>query len=103
MTSSKHHHPTKRQLAIAVAALASASLAFAGITGASASTATTEHFSLIAESTTQSHPTFSAIATGAFTAGGTATASAGTVVLEFSAGTVTLAVHTDHTSVRTTP
>jgi hypothetical protein len=65
--------------------------ATAVITAASASgqsTSGTEHFSFVNTSTTSN--TYSAIATGAFTAGGTANLPTGHGTLKFSAGTITV-------------
>ena len=73
------------------AAAASLTAAFA-IVSASGATPSTEHFSLIHASTNPS-PVFSAIATGAFTAGGTATETkrpTKEIIVRFPAGTITL-------------
>ncbi len=71
----------------------------AAITATSSATASTrsEHFSLVTTSTSPSNHVFSAIATGAFTAGGTARISGGTAAMRFSAGTITLALTARHT------
>jgi hypothetical protein len=74
----------------------------AAITATSSATASTrsEHFSLVTTSTNPSSHEFSAIATGAFTDGGTASINNGTVTMRLSAGTITLELtaHHQHTS-----
>lgn len=78
---------------ILAATTASAALAVAIAASAAGTRPSTEHFSLIDTSTNASHPVFSAIATGAFTAGGTATETKRPrreIIIRFPAGTITL-------------
>jgi hypothetical protein len=66
-------------------------LAAVPVLGASASAAhKAEHFSLITTDPSSPTPQFSAVASGVFTAGGTATKNGSAVVMTFPAGTVTL-------------
>jgi len=81
-----------RKLILSVAATAAAFLVPALViaAGATAST-TTERFSFADAKASLAPPTWSVIATGGFTAGGTATQkSKGVLTLRFSAGTITL-------------
>jgi hypothetical protein len=79
-----------RKMVLAGAAVALA--AALAITGAAMATTTgTEHFSFIDTSNTNSQ-TYSAIATGAFTAGGTAVLPAGKGTLRFGGGTIKVTV-----------
>lgn len=84
-----------RKIILAGAVAAAAALAIAGGATASAST-NTEHFSFIDTSNNPNSNTYSAIATGDFTAGGTATFGSGShahaATLRFSNGTIKLKV-----------
>jgi hypothetical protein len=101
-TAQRPTRAAHRRIAV-LAAAATATLALAGIANASASTTKTEQFSLMSDSTTQSHPTFSVIANGGITAGGTATVSHGTITIVLPKGTITLIASTDHVTTHTTP
>jgi hypothetical protein len=86
---------------ILAAATASVAVAVA-VANAAGASPSTEHFSLIDASTNASHPVFSAIATGAFTAGGTATETKKPrkeIIIRFPAGTITLIGHSGHSRV----
>ena len=79
-----------------ILAVTTAAIAALGITiAATASAATkTEHFSFI--DTSDGSQAASAIATGAFTAGGTTVLNRGTDTLRLSHGTIKLAIHFTH-------
>jgi hypothetical protein len=79
---------------LAIVAIASG-LALASTAGASTSTRT-EHFSFIDTSINQTSVAYSAIATGGFTAGGTATKNGAVFTMQFPSGTITLNVKTSH-------
>jgi hypothetical protein len=90
-------------LATAVATLVTVAAVIAS--GATATTSIkTEHFSLINIATSESH-TYSAIATGRFTAGGTALVTNGdtAITLRFPSGTIKLAVKPGHLEKTTNP
>ncbi len=75
-----------------LAAMTGCAVAALAIANAAAAGQKSEHFSLI-HSSTNPRPVFSAIATGAFTAGGTATETKKPrkeIILRFPAGTITL-------------
>lgn len=86
-----------RKLILAAAtASAAVAVAVAHVAGASPRT---EHFSVIATSTNGPHPVFSAVATGVFTAGGTATETKKprkAIIVRFPAGTITLTGQSGH-------
>jgi hypothetical protein len=82
-----------RQTILAVTTAAVAALAITVAATASASTRT-EHFSFI--DTSNSSQTASAIATGAFTAGGTTVLNRGTDTLRLSHGTIKIEIHFTH-------
>jgi hypothetical protein len=109
MTTTTHRPTNAKPWRIAGLVAATATLALVGATGASAhatateNTTKTEQFTLMADSTTQAQPTFSVIATGAFTAGGTATVDHGTITVQLPKGTITLQASTDHVATHTTP
>jgi hypothetical protein len=109
MTTTTHRPRTTKQWRIVAVAAATATLALVAATGASAHATNTDHaprteqFTLMADSTTQTQPSFSVIATGAITAGGTATVDHGTITVELPKGTITLAASTDHVATHTTP
>lgn len=84
--------------AVAVAAV----LTVAGISSATANTKT-EHFSFIDTSTNQSSAVYSAIATGAFAAGGTSSMIGRRVTVQFPAGTITLSIEKSHSHKRKSP
>jgi hypothetical protein len=81
-----------RKLILSVAASAAAFLVPALVIAAGATAAnTTEHFSFADAKASMGLPTWSVIATGDFTAGGTATQKRkGVLALRFTAGTITL-------------
>jgi hypothetical protein len=83
---------------IAISALAALSV----VSPATAST-TSETFSLLTVTTNSSHVVYSAIASGAFVAGGTAEKTASSVILQFPTGTVTLSVKHEHQAVTESP
>ncbi len=75
----------RRIILVGAAATIAASLAISGA-AAAAPTTKTEHFSFVSTAITGN--TFSAIATGAFTAGGTANLPSGKGTLKFPGGTI---------------
>lgn len=81
-----------RKLILAVTAIVAASLAaMLMIVAGATATSTTERFSFADTSTSNAPPIWSVIATGDFTAGGTATGkSKGVLTLRFPGGTITL-------------
>jgi hypothetical protein len=84
-----------RKMILAVPAVAAAAaLAISGAATATPSTKT-EHFSLVDASTNHS-AAFSAIATGGFTAGGTAIVDKGKATLQFPGGTITMKINRGH-------
>jgi hypothetical protein len=85
-----------RKAIAAVILLIAAGAAALGIASSAAASTSTEHFSLISVTTNQSHVVFSAIATGRFTAGGTAIMTGKVVTLRFQQGTITLNVKNQH-------
>ena len=88
-----------RKTIVTAAILAAAALT---TTAATASTAGTEHLSLINISTSESH-LYSAVATGAFTAGGTAIVSdhAADITLRFPTGTIRVTAAQGHVNTTT--
>jgi hypothetical protein len=79
--------------AIPAAGGATALVTAIAIAGATAAGPSTEHFSLIDTATSATPPVFSAVATGRFTTGGTATETnrpTKQILLRFPAGTITL-------------
>lgn len=103
MTTTTHGTKAPKRWRVVGLTATAAALALVGMTGASAHTTNSEQFSLMADSTTQAQPTFSVIATGAFTAGGTATVNHGTITMQLPDGTITLQATTDHVTTQTTP
>ncbi|HEY6472004.1 MAG TPA: hypothetical protein VIY26_03860 [Acidimicrobiales bacterium] len=68
----------------------------AAVPGIAVAGGSTEHFSLIDDSTNESTTTYSVIATGAFADGGTATKTGSSLSLQLSRGTVTLDLKNKH-------
>ena len=83
----------RRIILVGAAATVAASLAISGA-AAAAPTTKTEHFSFVSTAITGN--TFSAIATGAFTAGGTANLPSGKGTLKFPGGTIKVAAKAGH-------
>ena len=77
----------RKIILVGAAVAVAAALAITGAATATTSTRT-EHFSFIDTSNSPNSDTFSAIATGAFTAGGTAVLPTGKGTLRFSGGTI---------------
>jgi hypothetical protein len=92
-----------RKAIAAVIVSAAASAAALGIASSAAASTSTEHFSLISVSTNESHIVYSVIATGRFTAGGTAAMTGKKVTLRFQHGTITLNVTNRHHTVTSYP
>ena len=92
-----------RKAIAAAALLAAAGAAALGIATSAAASTSTEHFSLISVSTSNSHVVFSAITTGRFTAGGKAVMTGKVVTLRFPAGTITLNVTNRHRTITRYP
>jgi len=83
----------RRIILVGAAATVATSLAISGA-AAAAPTTKTEHFSFVSTAITGN--TFSAIATGAFTAGGTANLPSGKGTLKFPGGTIKVAAKAGH-------
>ncbi len=92
------HRSLRNALLVGAGLVMTATPVVAGMAGAAAGTST-EHFSLMDDSTTQSSTTYSALATGAFADGGTATKTGSVLTLELSKGSITLAVKNKHHNV----
>jgi len=83
----------RRIILVGAAATVATSLAISGA-AAAAPTTKTEHFSFVSTAITGN--TFSAIATGAFTAGGTANLPSGKGTLKFPGGTIKVTAKAGH-------
>jgi hypothetical protein len=93
-----------RKAMVAVILSATAIAAALGIANSAAAGSSTEHFSLIDVSTNESQVVFSAIATGRFTAGGSAVVTGkGVVTMRFQEGTVTLRIKNRHRMITSYP
>jgi len=71
--------------------------------GSAAAGGSAEHFSFMTDSTNQSDVVYSAIATGEFTDGGTATMSGKTLTIQLAAGTIAFAIKKGHHNVAEGP
>ena len=85
----------RRIILVGAAATVATSLAISGA-AAAAPTTKTEHFSFVSTATGGSGNSYSAIATGAFTAGGTANLPSGKGTLKFPGGTIKVAAKAGH-------
>lgn len=97
-TAKVEYRRLRRALLVGAGLVMTTTPVVAGI-GAAAAGTSTEHFSLMDDSTTQSGTTFSAIATGAFSDGGTATKTGSVLTLQLSKGSITIAVKNKHRNV----
>jgi len=92
-----------RKAMTAVILSVAASAAALAIASPAAASTSTEHFSLISVSTNESHIVYSVIATGRFTAGGTAVMTGKKVTLRFQQGTIALNVTNRHHTITSYP
>jgi hypothetical protein len=100
ITAGIEHRRLRNALLVGAGLVMTAAPVVAGMAAAGAGTSS-ERFSLMDDSTstTQSGTTFSAIATGSFADGGTATKTGSLLTLHLSKGSITLAVKSTHRSV----